>query len=281
MAENSEVTGIHLGNLIESLEQVTDVAGNDINRANALEAEAASIRNAVPRNVDAAIHRATKNLMALATSRAETENSRDLLEGVLWINQHKPSRVIWSGPADINGTLDRFDKLEEGTPALLHVSNQRGQVTGVVAGKPVSVGVSVAQGMGGLPQADISFDFRELVMGRGQAARLADDAERITISDSWLRHSVIGEAAIQGYIDSAEIEVRTYPSGFCEVTNIGDLQYLAQKVSGLMAVSEAVFDTTHIEGTIEKAKNLNASERERANERAEWRRRHHIPTRYR
>lgn len=281
MAENSEVIGAHLSNLIENLEQVTVVATDDIARASALEAEAARIRDAAPRNMDAAIHLATKNLITLATPEAATAQSRKLLEGVLRINQYKPSRVIWSGPADIDGTLRQFDKLEEGTPALLNVSNVRGQVAGVVADKPVSVGVSIAQGMGGLPQADISFGFRELLMERGPAVRSADDTEKVTISHDQLRRSIIGATAIQNYTDGTEMKIRTYPSGFREVTNIESLQYFARTVSRLMAVSGAVFDNTHIEETIEEANALNTSERRRANERADFRRRHSIPILYR
>lgn len=252
MAELRETFGMKVDLLVSDLNEADTVYGTAIARAASLETQAANLRGAAPKRLDTAIQKATSSLLALADSETSTIGDRALLEGVLQINQHKPSRVIWSGPADITGTLSKFDALSDGTPALLPEVGRERIVAGVITDRPVSVTASIAQGMGGLPKADITFGFRRIIAVGEEAPNLSEEEDVITQSHNAFGRSAIGTVAIQDYIDSQRLHVDPYVCGHGERTNSAHLEILARTISQLISVTGADLDTTHIDTVVQE-----------------------------
>ena len=237
---------------VENLFVTAELAQSDLRRAEAFEAAAARIRIQAPRQIDNVINSASAHLIALAAEGVT--DGRRLLEGVLDVNQHKPSNVVWSGPPDKEAALQAFDSL---TPyaLLLFVKDYHSDyyLPAVVSDYPVSVGVKIAHAMGGLPQADITFNAKLLERGEDDRARMAEEDTLVTLPHDLLLKGHVGRTAIQKLIDKQRVETYGAPCGH-DRNNIAYMHNLERAVTKLMEASGVGLDLTVLTEILRKDK---------------------------
>lgn len=197
---------------------------------------------------NAAIQEASRNLIRLA-SEDTTIGDRDLLIAALYLNQHKPTDVIWSGPPNIPRSMEVYDNLAPGAPALLRATDthyfDNSAPMPVLISRKSSVSIAEARGMGGLPEAQITFGIQRLRRGEDYKPSL-DDEESLTITHHELRSAKIGAAAIQKFLDAQEFiaqEKTCYVS-----TNIETIKGTKNAAQLLMEATGIELNTTHIDG---------------------------------
>lgn len=138
--------------LVEELAVANHDAEEELAYAARLEQQAAALRKTSPGKIDKAIGEAVSQLMA--DTEAGLLNPRESFEAAVDITQYTPSRVTRSEPPNKQRSLDTFDRLTENqAPLLVPGKYRRNTWSGVSLGGMPRVGISVAQGMGGLPDA--------------------------------------------------------------------------------------------------------------------------------
>jgi len=236
---------------ISALDRAANTRVTNDREASRLENRAKALRAAGPKGLDEAIHAATANLMALG--QAGELSNEAILMGVLRTNQHKPSRTIWNGPAAIEPTMEWFHAIQPGAPMIKWYGDDFVD-TYIIAGGPIAIDVSVAQGMGGLPQANVRYGAHQVAEPHQEGVvNTADEATpfEVRVPNSH-KEIIIGSAAIQRVFDVQEFYSSQYTCGHSEHTNSNKLHALSAAASRLTAVGFE-FDTTHLNTVLTKA----------------------------
>lgn len=246
MTEFETPTSPEISPFILDLTRAAKATADDLEKAASLEKQAALLKATAAVWIDRSIERASGRLIELSDAG---HNGRDLLEGVLHVNQFKPFNVFYGQPPDINETLGAYDQLKAGTPFVSPQSSKENISSGVISDRPVTVTVSNGLGMmGPLPQANITFGFRAISDQDKTKQKLQEEEQIITQDHSNYVKNAIGEQAIQKLVDRQEYTPNN--SSWAKETKRRELAIFAQAISGLILVTNVSLDLSKLESTL-------------------------------
>lgn len=236
---------------LSMFQEASQAAVSDLAEADTLEARAARLRAHAPKRVDQAISTATARLIELHETGAITD--RDAISAVSSINQHKPSRTIWSGPANTERDLEWFDAIGPYTPVVQKYAAGERVDAFVTSIEPARVHIVEARGHGGLPQAVVQLDAHQVIWGSDDktSVDLSHDAQPLKATIPFGYHSMtVGRESIQGLLDSRPVLSSTSNHLRSESMTIKEIRSLASAASLLVAIGYD-FDMDHIDRALQ------------------------------
>lgn len=221
-------TGLLVERLVATNRDVEDELAN----ATRLEQQAAALRKSSPGKIDKAIGEAVSQL--LADTEAGLLTPRESFEAAIDITQYTPSRTTRSEPPVKQWSLDAFDRLAESqTPVLAAKSYRRGIWSGVSLGSTPRVVISVARGMGGLPDAHLTFDARKILLsGDGDPSFEKRTSMKLSLLFE-LGNTAVGGESINELIDNQNVWRERYTCGHGHRTNEGEVRDLIRHAEAL------------------------------------------------
>jgi hypothetical protein len=220
------------GLLVERLVATNRDVEEELANAARLERQAEALRKSSPGKIDEAIGEAVSQLMA--DTEAGLLTSRESFEAAIDITQYTPSRVTRSAPPIKQRSLDAFDRLTEiQAPVLAAKSYMRGIWSGVSLGGTPRVDISVAQGMGGLPDAHLTFDARKLLLSRDGDSTFERKASMKLSLLFELGNTAVGAESISELIGNQNIWRESYTCGHGHRTNEGEVRDLIRHAEAL------------------------------------------------
>lgn len=227
------------GLLVERLVATNRDVEEELANAARLERQAEALRKSSPGKIDKAIGEAVSQLMA--DTEVGLLTPRESFEAAIDITQYTPSRTTRSEPPIKQWSLDAFDRLAESqAPVLAAKSYRRGIWSGVSLGGTPRVDISVAQGMGGLPDAHLTFDARKLLLNRdGDPSLERKTSMKLSLLFE-LGNTAVGAESINELIGNQTVWRERYTCGHGHRTNEGE-------VSDLIRHAEALAEVTSFE----------------------------------
>ena len=237
---------------LQELAMATETATAEMELATQFEIEAEELRRQAPLKTNAAIYRATSQLITDTADGLLT--TRESLEITLEINQYKPSGVAWSGPPDTSKVLDTFDKLsEEDTPFIIFDSHNVS--AGITGREPATLEIVKAVGMGGLPDAHIGFSTRGVTADKNNRPIVSIEKQKI-FGIRQLGAVAAGKVAIQSVLDTSEIHTKPFRCGHGHHSNETAVRSVLISARLLAEVAGLPLDTEDIETRLQSAANL-------------------------
>lgn len=221
-----------IGLLVEKLGVINNDVEEELANATRLELQAAALRESSPGKIDKAIGAAVNQLIAETVAGLLTP--RESFEAAIDITQYTPSRTSRSEPPVKQWSLDAFDRLAESQgPVLAAKSYRRGIWSGVSLGGTPRVDISVAQGMGGLPDALLTFDARKLLFnGSGDSSFEKNTSMRLSLLFE-LGNTAVGAESINELIGNQNVWRESYTCGHGHRTNEGEVSDLIRHAGAL------------------------------------------------